>query len=74
MFPWSVNCNRKTAIALSDIRIFSSNMHYPGACITFCKEELLSDIQWLDDRYGFSKEIVEYPGMDYVEIFLDISS
>ncbi|XP_009780128.1 sterol 3-beta-glucosyltransferase isoform X2 [Nicotiana sylvestris] len=52
----------KTAIALSDIRIFSSNMHYPGACITFCKEELLSDIQWLDDRYGFSKEIVEYPG------------
>ncbi|XP_016453629.1 sterol 3-beta-glucosyltransferase-like isoform X2 [Nicotiana tabacum] len=52
----------KTAIALSDIRIFSSNMHYPGACITFCKEELLSDIQWLDDRYGFSKEIVECPG------------
>ncbi|XP_070034387.1 uncharacterized protein [Nicotiana tomentosiformis] len=39
----------KTAIALSDIRIFSSNRHYPGACITFCKEELLSDIQWLDD-------------------------
>ncbi|XP_019265807.1 PREDICTED: UDP-sugar-dependent glycosyltransferase 52 isoform X4 [Nicotiana attenuata] len=52
----------KTAIALSDIRIFSSNMHYPGACITFSKEELLSDIQWLDDRYGFSKEIVECPG------------
>ncbi|XP_009587418.1 uncharacterized protein [Nicotiana tomentosiformis] len=52
----------KTAIALSDIRIFSSNRHYPGACITFCKEELLSDIQWLDDRYGFSKEIVECPG------------
>ncbi|XP_009587419.1 uncharacterized protein [Nicotiana tomentosiformis] len=37
-------------------------LHYPGACITFCKEELLSDIQWLDDRYGFSKEIVECPG------------